>query len=112
MKNDMPGTKPGSLLYRDHVKRILDLIIAFLVLIVTVIPMVITAIAVKLDSPGPILFKQDRLGKNGKVFKILKFRSMCVGERTVLVTTEENGEVTPHGRAKEFEISPKFDIPP
>lgn len=79
MKNDMPGMKPGSLLYRDHVKRILDLIIAFLVLIVTVIPMVITAIAVKLDSPGPILFKQDRLGKNGKVFKILKFRSMCVG---------------------------------
>lgn len=41
--------------------------------------MVIVALAVKLDSPGPVLFKQDRLGKDGKVFKMLKFRSMCVG---------------------------------
>lgn len=38
----------------------------------------ITAIAVKLDSPGEIIFKQERLGKDGKVFKIYKFRSMCV----------------------------------
>ena len=41
--------------------------------------MLMIAIAVKLDSPGPILFKQQRIGKNGKVFNILKFRSMCVG---------------------------------
>lgn len=48
-------------------------------LIVAIIPMVIVSLAVKIDSPGPVLFKQDRIGKNGKVFKILKFRSMCVG---------------------------------
>lgn len=79
MKNDMPTLKPVSPFYRDHVKRIIDLVIAIPVLIVAAIPMAITAIAVKLDSQGPILFKQDRLGKDGKVFKMLKFRSMCLG---------------------------------
>lgn len=79
MKNDMPDLKPASPFYRDCVKRILDLAIAIPVLVVAAVPMTITAIAVKLDSPGPILFKQDRLGKDGKVFKMLKFRSMCVG---------------------------------
>lgn len=79
MKNDMPDLKPASPFYRDHVKRIIDLVIAIPVLIVAVIPMAITSIAIKLDSPGPILFKQDRLGKGRKVFKMLKFRSMCVG---------------------------------
>ena len=39
--------------------------------------LLITAIAVKLESKGPVIFKQDRLGKGGKVFKIYKFRSMC-----------------------------------
>lgn len=79
MKNDMPDLKPVSPFYRDHIKRIIDLAIAIPVLIVAAIPMAITAIAVKFDSPGPILFKQDRLGKDAKVFKMLKFRSMCVG---------------------------------
>lgn len=79
MKNDMPDLKAASPFYRDHVKRIIDLVIVIPVLIVATIPMAITAIAVKLDSPGPVFFKQDRLGKDGKVFKMLKFRSMCVG---------------------------------
>ena len=79
MKNDMPDIKPASPFYRDYVKRILDLAIAILVLIVAAIPMALTAVAIKLDSKGPVLFKQDRLGKGGKVFKMWKFRSMCVG---------------------------------
>ena len=78
-KNDMPDMKPASPFYRDHAKRTIDLLIAIPVLVVATIPMAITALAVKLDSPGPVLFKQDRLGKGGKVFKMLKFRSMCVG---------------------------------
>ena len=79
MKNDMPEAKLASAFYRDYVKRVIDLVIAVPTLVVAAIPMAITAVAVRLDSPGPILFKQDRLGKDGKVFKMLKFRSMCVG---------------------------------
>ena len=79
MKNDMPDIKPASPIYRDHIKRIIDLAIAIPALIIAAIPMAITAIAVKLDSKGPVIFRQDRLGKNGQVFKMLKFRSMCVG---------------------------------
>lgn len=78
MKNDMPEAKPASAFYRDHVKRVIDLVIAVPVLVVAAIPMAIVALAVKLDSPGPVLFKQERLGKDGKVFRMLKFRSMCV----------------------------------
>ncbi len=66
-------------MYKNIIKRCIDCLFMSLVLIVVIIPMVIVALAVKIDSPGPVLFKQDRIGKNGKVFKILKFRSMCVG---------------------------------
>ena len=79
MKNDMPNRKKASTFYRDHVKRVVDLVIAIPVFIIAFIPMIIVGIAVKIDSPGPILFRQDRLGKDGKVFQMLKFRSMCVG---------------------------------
>lgn len=79
MKNDMPNAKPVDEFYRDYIKRILDLIIAIPVLIIASIPMIITAFLIKVDSPGPVLFKQERLGKGGKAFKMLKFRSMCVG---------------------------------
>ena len=101
MKNDMPDLKPASPFYRDCVKRILDLAIAIPVLVVAAVPMTITAIAVKLDSHGPILFKQDRLGKDGKVFKMLKFRSMCVGaEKTGsgIYSGKEDSRVTRVGR--------------
>lgn len=72
----MPKAKPVDTYYRDHVKRIIDLAIAIPFFCVVVIPMLITALFIKLDSKGPVLFKQDRIGKDGKVFKMLKFRSM------------------------------------
>lgn len=63
-------------MYNRVVKRIIDIIIALLVLIIGAIPMLIIALIIKLDSPGPAIFKQDRLGRGGKVFKFYKFRSM------------------------------------
>ena len=66
-------------MYKNIIKRCIDCFLMSIALILTILPMAIVALAVKIDSPGPILFKQDRIGKNGKVFKILKFRSMCVG---------------------------------
>lgn len=62
-----------------YLKRFIDFSLALIALIILFIPLLIVAIAIKIDSKGPIIFKQDRLGKNGKVFKIWKFRSMCVG---------------------------------
>ena len=59
-------------------KRLFDITISMIGLIITSPILLITAIAIKLESPGPIIFKQERLGLNGKVFKIYKFRSMCV----------------------------------
>ncbi len=66
-------------MYKNHIKRGLDVFFALILLIVLSPIMLITAIAVKLDSPGEIIFKQDRIGLNGKVFKVYKFRTMCVG---------------------------------
>ena len=60
-------------------KRFFDILIALLGLIIAAIPMLFIAIAIKLNSKGPVIFKQERVGKKGKVFKIYKFRSMCVG---------------------------------
>ncbi len=60
-------------------KRTLDFIIAGVALIVLSPFLLITAILIKIDSKGPVIFKQERLGKNGIPFKIWKFRSMCVG---------------------------------
>lgn len=59
-------------------KRLFDIIISISGLIITSPILLITVIAIKLESPGSIIFKQERLGLNGKVFKIYKFRSMCV----------------------------------
>lgn len=60
-------------------KRVMDIIIAAVGLIITSPVLLITAILIKLDSPGPVLFMQERIGKDGKVFRIAKFRSMCTG---------------------------------
>ena len=60
-------------------KRICDVIISLIAIVILSPLMLITAIAVKLESEGPAIFKQDRLGLGGKVFRIFKFRSMCQG---------------------------------
>ena len=65
-------------MYNRVIKRIIDIIIALLVLIIGAIPMLIVALLIKIESPGPVLFKQERIGRGAKVFKIIKFRSMCV----------------------------------
>lgn len=60
------------------VKRIADFIFALLGLIVLSLPMIVIAVIISIDSPGPVIFKQERLGKNGKSFTMYKFRSMNV----------------------------------
>ena len=66
-------------MYKHFFKRFFDIVMAFLILVIASPIMLIIAIAIKIESKGPVVFKQERIGKNGKVFKIYKFRSMCVG---------------------------------
>ena len=60
-------------------KRLFDIVVSLIILVLFSWLLLLTAIAIKLESKGPVIFKQDRLGKGGKAFKIYKFRSMCVG---------------------------------
>lgn len=66
-------------MYKHFFKRFLDIFWSFLGLVILLVPMLLVALLIKLDSKGPVFFKQKRIGKNGKVFNIYKFRSMCVG---------------------------------
>ena len=64
-------------MYRHFFKRLIDTCLALCGLVVCCVPMVIIAIAIKLDSKGPVLFKQVRLGKGMKPISVFKFRTMC-----------------------------------
>ena len=66
-------------MYARGIKRGIDVCLALIILVIGFIPMIFVSVLIKLDSPGPVLFKQKRIGKDGKVFTILKFRSMCQG---------------------------------
>lgn len=61
------------------VKRGMDVFFSGILLLLGWIPMILVGIAVRMESKGPALFAQERLGKNGKVFTMYKFRSMVVG---------------------------------
>src|SRR5699024_5846491 len=63
-------------MYRDHIKRLLDLILSLGAAVVLAIPMGLLALWVKLDSPGPVFFRQRRVGAGKVHFNILKFRTM------------------------------------
>ena len=60
-------------------KRLFDILISLIVIILILIPIGIIAIAIKLDSKGPVFYNQERLGKDKKPFYIIKFRTMRVG---------------------------------
>ena len=57
-------------------KRFVDIVLSLMAIIVLALPMLIVAVIIKIDSPGPILFKQKRIGIHKKTFMIYKFRSM------------------------------------
>ena len=63
-------------MYRHVIKRLIDIVLSFLGLVVLAIPMLAFALVVKLDSPGPVLFWQKRVGIYKKTFMMPKFRTM------------------------------------
>ena len=82
------------------IKRMIDLVVAFFALLVLSPFLIIIVIWVKLDSTGPIFFRQTRAGRFNKPFKIYKFRSMEVNaeSRGRQITTSEDPRVTRSGR--------------
>src|SRR6266478_6483244 len=84
---DLDALKPSWLFYSDgfrcgpvdeFLKRAFDIVVSSSLLILTLPLLVATACLIRLDSPGPILYRQTRVGLHGRVFTILKFRSMLV----------------------------------
>ena len=101
-------------MYRHFLKRLVDIVLSLLGIIILGVPMLIIALLIKIDSPGPVLFKQKRIGKHGKVFNIYKFRSMCVGAEkmgTGVYSEKGDSRVTKIGkvlRATSLDEIPQF----
>lgn len=74
------------------VKRLEDIVLSLIGLILLAIPLVLIALAIKLSSSGPVIFKQDRYGINGRKIKVWKFRTMKVMENTSKVTQATKGD--------------------
>lgn len=82
------------------VKRLFDICVSLLVLIPFLPVWLIIALLVKVTSPGPVMFLQDRPGKDKKIFKVYKFRSMRPGSETMIKGVEvmkDDDRVTPIG---------------
>lgn len=80
--------------------RIFDLLIIFLSFIFIIPLMIVISIFIKIKCPGPVFFRQTRVGLDGQEFKICKFRTMVVGaeELGTSVTTAKDPRITPIGR--------------
>ncbi|MEZ5708213.1 MAG: sugar transferase [Blastomonas sp.] len=87
------------------VKRLIDLVMAIIALPLLLIPMLIVALLVKLDSPGPVLFRQERMGYRGSTFQVIKIRTMHAaqgsdgrGDASHAMTQDNDMRVTRIGR--------------
>ncbi len=83
-----------------HVKRAMDLLLSVILLIICLDIIAVIAAAIKLSSKGPVFFKQDRVGKDGRIFQIYKFRSMFTDADPYAVNPlhEEDPRITKVGR--------------
>lgn len=75
------------------IKRLVDIIGAMIGIMVTLPIMIVTALLIKLTSKGPIIFKQERVGMNGRTFSIYKFRTMCENAESLKASLKEKNEV-------------------
>lgn len=106
------GELPKRYAYR-FVKRAFDIISCSIALIICAIPMAVIAYKIKKDSPGPVFYKQERLGLNGKPITIVKFHSMYIDaeERGAQWAQGDDPRVTPIGkkiRANRMDEMPQF----
>lgn len=87
------------MVYRWFLKRFFDLLLAIFLFIILLLPLVIIALIVKLTSKGPILFIQERYGRNSRPFKLYKFRSMTDSAPQIANSkfTDIQNYITPFG---------------
>lgn len=92
-----------EILNKKHIslllKRIFDIVMSLLLIIVLSPVLVVVAIWIKLDSKGPVFYRQERITQYGKVFRIFKFRTMVVNADKIgtLVTTQNDSRITKVG---------------
>lgn len=93
---------PGPLsLWQRFLKRTIDIAVSLTVLLLFMPVWIVVTVAIRVNSPGPIFFTQERLGKDGKVFKIIKFRSMyhdAESQTGPMWAEKDDPRVTPVGR--------------
>lgn len=94
MINTMNGNIEGKSKIYLIAKRITDIVCSLAGLIVLSPILLITAIAIKMDSKGPIFFKQDRVGKDERIFSMYKFRSMVVNAEELKKSLEKENEMS------------------
>ena len=97
MRTELVELKERSLLKKENVyqsfKRTSDVVISAMALVALSPIMLLTAVLVKIDSKGPAFLVQERIGQDGKLFKMYKYRSMVVGADEILQKyLEENEE--------------------
>lgn len=85
-------------MYKNVIKRVCDLILALLLLVLAFIPMIIVAICIKIEDGGPIIYKSKRVGKNCKVFNVYKFKSMKVDRQELHSNLSHEQMVTKVGK--------------
>jgi lipopolysaccharide/colanic/teichoic acid biosynthesis glycosyltransferase len=95
-------------------KRVFDLVVAGLGLLLVSPLFLLIALAVKLDSPGPVFFRQERVGRGGQPFRIHKFRTMRQGAAGAQITVGADARITRVGaflrRAKLDELAQLIDV--
>jgi lipopolysaccharide/colanic/teichoic acid biosynthesis glycosyltransferase len=109
----IPLDHPGNKALRRITKRLFDLFWAGLGVVFLLLLFPLVALMIYLDSPGPFLYRQERLGRNGKLFRVYKFRSMVTdAEKNGAVWAEEDDpRITPVGkilRKTHFDEFPQF----
>lgn len=82
------------------VKRIMDIVVSSIMLVVLAIPMLVIAVMIKLDSRGPVFFRQERVTQYGRIFRIYKFRTMVNNAQKLgtQVTVAHDARITKVGR--------------
>jgi len=74
-------------------KRLFDSLLAVIIIILLVVPIILTAIAVRITSKGSVLHRSDRIGRNNEIFKMPKFRSMLIDTPAVATHLLDNSDV-------------------